>query len=604
MRVIFKVGIVVLVIGALLSGVIVFAQPKILGIVSNAGQVDQKIDKVYLVDVYPGDIYGGDPHNVLGPSGWNQVDFDDSSWHDAIPTWRHNAWCSNSIFDSLVSVDADWIWYNNYPHTLHHDWGNGKTAYPTRWDVDYDNGYYVYGDSNPFPQGFIGAQTLFSRKSFCIPLNAYDISGNIDITVDNEFELFINGNSIGTGNNWATLYSFATVFQTGKNVIATKSINIPGPPTNETNPAALIYKAEVSYEVLDVNLIPTDIYYSDGSLHAVIENTGSDDCPSGAVIRFYENGTEIGDQILGTVNGGGESTVSIPWSYINDTDICVAVDIIDCLGEEAIVLGGENVGRIDETDENDNTFCKTLNASITITKSDSKDPVYPGDTFIYTIYYLNDGDETITNAVIEDTLPDGINYMSSDPLPTNIIGNSLTWELGTLEPLSSGEINIFVRVDPYLEEGELTNIVSLSSDEIDVSSEEKTMVRSYGNIMNTISHLWGVDIINIGSEGTFAVENGMKVGGLTLEKGENEILVDVYNKGILKAYNVRLEVLNLPWARIEISPEIADIPKRSIQTYTVYLDIPESAPSGFYVIKIEAKGNFILEVMEIEVEIR
>ena len=598
-----SVSIMVLVIGALLSGGMVFAQTKTLNIVSNAGQVDQKIDKVYLVDVYPGDVYGGDPHNVSGPSGWNQVDFDDSSWHDAIPTWRHNAWSNR--FPSLINSGADWIWYNNYPHTLHHDVGNGS-AYPARWNgSDYNNGYYVYGDSNNFPSGFIGAQTLFSRKSFCIPLNAYDISGNIDITVDNEFELFINGNSIGTGNSWAALYSFENItFQRGKNVIATKSINIPGPSTNETNPAALIYRAEVSYEVLDVNLIPADIYYSDGSLHAVIENPGGDDCPSGAVIRFYENGTEIGDQIIGNVNGGGESTVSIPWSYVNDTDICVKVDVIDCLGEEAIVLGGENVGRIDETDENDNIFCKTLNASITMTKSDSRDPVYAGDTFIYTIHYLNDGNETITNAVIEDTLPYGINYVSSDPLPTNIIGNSLTWELGTLEPLSSGEINIFVRVDLYLEEGELTNIVSLSSDEIDVSSEENTMVRSYSNIMNTVSRLWGVNIINIGSGGTFAVENGMEVGGLTLEKGENEILVDVYNRGILKAYNVRLEVLNMPWARIKISPEIADIPKRSIQTYTVSLDIPESVPSGFYIIKIEAKGNFILESMEIEVEIR
>ncbi len=119
-----------------------------------------------------------------------------------------------------------------------------------------------------------------------------------------------------------------------------------------------------------------------------------------------------------------------------------------------------------------------------------------------------------------------------------------------------------------------------------------------------IQNLWGVDIINIGSEGTFAVENGMKVGGLTLEKGENEILVDVYNKGILKAHNVKLEVLNLPWAKIEILPKAADILKRSIQTYTVYLDIPESVPSGLYIIKIKAKGNFILESIEIEVEIR
>ena len=135
-----------------------------------------------------------------------------------------------------------------------------------------------------------------------------------------------------------------------------------------------------------------------------------------------------------------------------------------------------------------------------------------------------------------------------------------------------------------------------------LGSEQR--VPAVSQIPPIIQNLWGVDIINIGSEGTFAVENGMKVGRLTLEKGENEILVDVYNKGILKAHNVKLEVLNLPWARIEISPKAADILKRSIQTYTISLDIPESVPSGLYIIKIKAKGNFILETIEIEVEIR
>ena len=96
----------------------------------------------------------------------------------------------------------------------------------------------------------------------------------------------------------------------------------------------------------------------------------------------------------------------------------------------------------------------------------------------------------------------------------------------------------------------------------------------------------------------------MKVGELTLKKGKNEIFVDVYNRGVLKAYNVKLEVLNLPWAKIEILPEITDIPKRSVQTYIVSLDIPESVPSGLYTIEIRAKGNFILESMEIEIEIR
>jgi len=487
MRVIFRTGIAILVIGALLSGVMVFAQiPRTLTIVSNAGQMsNQQIDRVYLVDEV----------NATGPPNWNQMDFDDSSWHNAIPTWRHNAWCINPIFDPIVSASGDWIWYNNYTHTLHHDWGNGKTAYAPRYNgTDYDNGYYVYGDVNDFPDDFLGGQTLFVRKDFCIPLNAYNISGNVDITADDGFEFFTNGNYMGSGNTWTQLYSFGLVLQTGKNVIAAKCYNInllpEWNPTNEMDPAALIYKAEISYDASDVNLIPVDIYYADGSLHAIVKNTGSDNCPPGAIIRFYENGTMIGDQVLGTVIGGGENTVSIPWYPPGgDYDICVAVDVIDCLGEKAIVLGGGNIGRIDETNEKDNnTLCKTV-----------------------TVYQI----------------------------PPAVIGN-----------------------------------------------------------------LWGINIKNIELEGTFAVKDGREIGKLILEKGKNEIHVDVYNKGILKAYNVKVEVLDLPWGTIEISPEVADIPKRSIQTYTVSLDIPDSAPSGLYIIKIEAKGNFILETIEVEIEIQ
>ena len=235
---------------------------------------------------------------------------------------------------------------------------------------------------------------------------------------------------------------------------------------------------------------------------------------------------------------------------------------------------------------------------LTIKKVEDKDPVNSGDTLKYTITIKNNGDVPADNIVITETYDS--NFIFGFSIPSPDIGNN-QWTFDSILPGEEKKITITGTVAQNGETG-LSNTVSFTSD--NAGSGNATEDTTVSQIPPIIQNLWGVNIINVGSEGTFAVENGMKVGGLTLEKGENEILVDVYNKGILKAYNVRLEVLNMPWARIGISPEIADIPKRSIQTYTVSLDIPESVPSGFYIIKIEAKGNFILESMEIEVEIR
>jgi uncharacterized repeat protein (TIGR01451 family) len=236
--------------------------------------------------------------------------------------------------------------------------------------------------------------------------------------------------------------------------------------------------------------------------------------------------------------------------------------------------------------------------NLTIKKVEDTDPVNSGDALKYTITIKNNGDVPADNIVVTETYDS--NFIFDFSIPSPDYGNN-QWTFVSISPGEEKKITITGTVAQNGETA-LSNTISFTSDNAGSGSATEDTIVS--QIPPIIQNLWGVNIINIGSGGTFAVENGMKVGGLTLEKGENEILVDVYNRGILKAYNVKLEVLNLPWARIEISPEIADIPKRSIQTYTVYLDIPESAPSGFYIIKIEAKGNFILEAMEIEVEIR
>ena len=259
----------------------------------------------------------------------------------------------------------------------------------------------------------------------------------------------------------------------------------------------------------------------------------------------------------------------------------------------------------DSTNNQDSATINGQEADLSITKI-GPDIVNAGDSLTYTITVKNNGPSDAQNVTVTDTVPEEVQN------PEYSMDGGDTWNtwtgyinLGTIAANDSVTILIRGTVSSSAT-GTISNTASVTSDtdDPDTSNNFQISPTTVSRISSIIPNLWGVEVINIGSGETFAVQNGVKVGELTLKKGKNEIFVDVYNRGVLKAYNVKLEVLNLPWAKIEILPEITDIPKRSVQTYIVSLDIPESVPSGLYTIEIRAKGNFILESMEIEIEIR
>ncbi|GGH46526.1 hypothetical protein GCM10008014_09240 [Paenibacillus silvae] len=58
------------------------------------------------------------------------------------------------------------------------------------------------------------------------PSHVYSASNNestITITADNEFTLYVNGKTIGTGNDWTKAYTFQVPIQSGNNVVAVKA---------------------------------------------------------------------------------------------------------------------------------------------------------------------------------------------------------------------------------------------------------------------------------------------------------------------------------------------------------------------------------------------
>lgn len=152
----------------------------------------------------PGDPYTDDAGNsgiaalTYGQFGCNGVD--------------SNGFCTGGAWQIVSIPDAHWIWESQ----LTQPWQDGHPA-------------------------------TFS-KTFTIPPNATSITGNIQITADNAFDLQVNGVEIGQSHNFTVVSSFdvSSALRPGQNTITAKV-------TNDCcfsqwgNPAGLLYRADVSY---------------------------------------------------------------------------------------------------------------------------------------------------------------------------------------------------------------------------------------------------------------------------------------------------------------------------------------------------------------------
>ena len=104
-------------------------------------------------------------------------------------------------------------------------------------------------------------------------------------------------------------------------------------------------------------------------------------------------------------------------------------------------------------------------ADLSISKSDSTDPVLAGDNLTYTVMVDNAGPNDATNVVVTDTLPAGVTFVSTTGCSNDPNGVP-TCNLGTVIAGGSASFDIEVTVNPGTS-GTLTNSVSVSSDTAD-----------------------------------------------------------------------------------------------------------------------------------------
>jgi uncharacterized repeat protein (TIGR01451 family) len=135
-----------------------------------------------------------------------------------------------------------------------------------------------------------------------------------------------------------------------------------------------------------------------------------------------------------------------------------------------IVAGNEPDPNTDNNTDSEDTQVNGQD-DLSITKTDSSDPVLVGQNLIYTVTVINGGPSDSTNVQVVDTLPAGVSFISavaSQGTGCNNVANTVTCDLGTIAPNQSATITITVLVNISLPPGGstlITNSATVTSDE-------------------------------------------------------------------------------------------------------------------------------------------
>lgn len=88
-------------------------------------------------------------------------------------------------------------------------------------------------------------------------------------------------------------------------------------------------------------------------------------------------------------------------------------------------------------------------SNLRIDKSCSSTSIKAGDTFTYTIYYVNsDAGYPMTGLSIWDTIPPGVEYLGASPAPSSVSGSCYSWNLGSLSSNVTNTVMVMARALP------------------------------------------------------------------------------------------------------------------------------------------------------------
>lgn len=167
-----------------------------------------------------------------------------------------------------------------------------------------------------------------------------------------------------------------------------------------------------------------------------------------------------------------------------EVEITVAVDEAfsgELLNHAEVSANEEETDYTNNEDEEPTTVRPKID--LQIAKTDSADPVRPGDTFTYVLEVRNNGPSDATGVTVVDVLPsDGISFQGTSLSPDEVDGREVTFALGELASGETRRIELRVAVDQSFV-GVLHNTSEVSGNETETrydnnADDEQTRVEA------------------------------------------------------------------------------------------------------------------------------
>ena len=119
--------------------------------------------------------------------------------------------------------------------------------------------------------------------------------------------------------------------------------------------------------------------------------------------------------------------------------------------------------------------------NLELSKSGTGGPAAPGGTLSYGIRYRNTGNQTATGVQVRDTLPAGVVFVGGSASGGGSLqGDTVIWDLGTVQPGEEGEVSFRVTVSYSVSDGDFIRNRST------IQSNEQATLRS-NDVVNLVS---------------------------------------------------------------------------------------------------------------------
>ncbi len=234
-----------------------------------------------------------------------------------------------------------------------------------------------------------------------------------------------------------------------------------------TEPTAVAGSADLAItksDGADPVIAGTDLTYT-----LVATNDGPSDATGVVVTDTVPAGTTF----VSADGGGVEAAGTVTWNVgtLADGDAAtIHVTVHVDPARTADISNTATVGSgVVDPDASDDTATETTSvqtrADLSITKSDSADPVVAGTDLTYTLVVTNDGPSDATGVVATDPLPAGTSFVSADNGGVEAAG-TVTWALGGLANGDSITLHVTVHVDEARTAG-LSNTAAVTADQVD-----------------------------------------------------------------------------------------------------------------------------------------